>query len=110
GSSSDRDSKAFFRRGMKRIFNLDNVPDRFIDDFYKQVRCGLFHDGMTRKKVILSGSFVDAIKIEIDSISINTHKFLDKIKDDLANYLSDLRNDKNPEKDNFERVFYFGQT
>ena len=77
--------------------------------FYKQVRCGLFHDGITGKNVLISGSYPEAVIVDNDKICINPHEFLDKVKEDFSNYIADLKNKRKPEIDNFEKMFYFGQ-
>ncbi len=109
GSPSINGSRTSFINAMKRIFNLDNTSDVDMSEFHNQVRCGLFHDGITREKVFLSGEFTNAISVNNNQIYINPHKFLDKIVEDLSNYITLLRNGTRQETDNFEKMFYFGQ-
>jgi hypothetical protein len=59
GKESKGNSKKFFRLGMMRIFKLRKSEQ--IDKFYDQVRCGLFHDGMTKKMVTISGEYLNPI-------------------------------------------------
>ena len=47
GCSSKNQSGQFFTRGMLRIF--DGLDESISSEIYKQVRCGLFHDGMTQR-------------------------------------------------------------
>lgn len=61
GQSSDRNSKAFFRRGFLRVFSglpatlrqkgySDSgcVAEDIADEMFIQLRCGLFHEGGTK--------------------------------------------------------------
>lgn len=95
GESSKNHSKEFFRAGMRRIFNL-TVEDAVLNDFYDQVRCGLFHSGMTLHKVIINSTFEEVIDFsEPDSIKISPKKFLKMIMKDYDKYLHTLRNTNN---------------
>lgn len=107
GESSKNKSEEFFIKGMRRIFEKEDVPRSIISHFYKQVRCGLFHNGMTGKKVFLSSAF-RAVAIRNSAIYINPHIFLDEIKKDFSSYIGDLKNVNNNElRENFEKMFYF---
>lgn len=102
GKSGNRGSMDTFRRGIKRIFNLKH-KNSLIDKFYEQVRCGLFHDGMTRKLVTIDGNYKKSITLSDKSIKINPYKFLSKIEEDFDNYISDLKDTKNAKlRQNFE--------
>ena len=107
GESSNRRSNEFFIRGVQRIFSIEGNLNQ-LDDFYSQVRCGLFHSGMTRNKVILTDD--DSSQIiefnENETIKINYRKFLHKIRIDFNRYLKILKNPENiTERNNFNRMF-----
>lgn len=87
GKSSEGKSKQFFVKAVRRIFDKENIPQTVIEDYYSQVRCGLFHDGMTRSNVVISGDFTEPLKYTNDVIKINPHLFLDKIKADFETYI-----------------------
>ncbi len=99
GKSSHNQSKKFFIRGMRRIFDKANVPEPILKSYYDQIRCGLFHDGMTKKNVVISGDFPSPISYtgnqngQNSVIRINPHKFSDKIKEDFEKYISELKSD-----------------
>lgn len=110
GKTSKRQSEKFFIKGMRRIFDKEDVPEEVISHFYKQVRCGLFHNGMTGEKVFISGQLPKAISVQNNVIYINPHKFLDKIKEDLERYVRELEAPHNKQlRKNFEKMFYFGK-
>lgn len=96
GKSSRNVSEKFFIRGMSRIFKRRGKNyKKLLKDFYKQVRCGLFHDGMTRRNVTISGEFKKDLLFTKNEIKINPHKFLDTIYEDFENYIKQLKNKKN---------------
>jgi hypothetical protein len=107
GESSNRRSNEFFKRGMQRIFSIEEHPDQ-LNDFYNQVRCGLFHSGMTRNKVIINRE-QESLTIdfsEINVIKINYKKFYHKVRKDFEGYLKILKNQRNSaEKTNFNQMF-----
>ena len=106
GQVSNHQSKEFFRSGMRRIYGL-NVEDVTLNDFYDQVRCGLFHSGMTRHKVIINNTFENIIDFtEHNAIKINPKKFLKKIQEDFDGYILTLREqNNNTERNRFNTMF-----
>lgn len=103
GKSSNRKSKKFFDFGIKRIFGID----RRKSDFYHELRCGLFHNGMTGPGIRISTSYYEPITFADGGvININQKMFLEKVKLDFANYLEDLRNpEKTKLRDNFNKMY-----
>jgi len=73
GQSSNRRSKEFFRRGFLRVFSglpetlrqhgyadADRVAGNIADEVYVHLRCGFFHEGGTKYKLLIReghGSF-----------------------------------------------------
>ena len=54
------ESGRFFRDGFARAFpELSGTPA--VQTFYEDVRCGLFHDGITRERIRISNSLPDAV-------------------------------------------------
>lgn len=105
-TSQGGDSNNFFQQGLRRIFNL-NESNPVLSDFYKQVRCGLFHSGMTQNKVIISKTYSIAIDFsETDTIKINPILFLRAIRDDFNQFIAKLRNPiNNIERNKFDNMF-----
>ena len=100
-------SKKCFNRGVRRIFALDNVEENMLNNFYDQVRCGLFHTGMTKSKVIIKGSTVKIIDFsKEDRIVINQRKFLNSILKDFQQYIKKLRDiGERQLRENFDKMF-----
>ena len=103
GQDSDRKSKVFFCRAFQRIFGDSQPPqppevwDHVAKEFYKQVRCGLFHSAMPGGKVFLS-SAVQGIRVDLDAttkvvqqILLNPSYFLNAVESELNSYLAVLR-------------------
>jgi len=77
GRTSHNNSNISFQTGLRRIFGL-NEPNHVLGDFYSQVRCGLFHSGMTQNKVIISNEYLQVIDFsEANTIKINPKLFLE---------------------------------
>jgi hypothetical protein len=106
GKESKSASEKFFIKGMSRIFKRRGKNYKsFLKDFYKSVRCGLFHDGMTRGNVTISGQFKKDLRFSKREIKINPHKFLDTIYKDFENYIKQLKNKNNRKlRKNFLKV------
>ena len=120
GQDSKGRSKEFFKDGFKAIFPLTskeaNNPDdldQVIESLYYQMRNGLFHTGMTRSKVILSGANEFTINVEytpssqsVERISVNPHAMLNTIENHLADYVMLLRNPEETQlRTNFEKAW-----
>jgi len=103
GVSSHNKSKTFFIKGMRRIFDKEDVPEKVLLDYYQQIRCGLFHDGMTRKSVFIMDDLSTPISYNNGLIKINSHKFFDKIDADFKEYIAQLKVGNPVLKQNFEK-------
>jgi len=112
GKPSEKSSKKCFRKGFRRIF-FEHIPkkpsNKLLDHFYDQARCGLFHDGITKEWVVINAKFPFAINLidnqDIHSILINPHKFLDIIKMDFGQYISELKRGRDTKlKENFKKL------
>src|SRR3989338_4084293 len=109
GCSSKNRSEAFFKSAVKRIFGQEVLEDDAVT-LYEEVRCGLFHDGMPSKRVLLSNNFETAIRHYEGGIYINSRLFFEKIKVDCLSYVRELKQKDDPALlRNFEKMFYFGQ-
>ena len=97
GKKSKGTSKESFVESFRTIFKLRKKDNSKIKSFYDQVRCGLFHDGMTRDKVILDKYSPYAIDFsDPDIIKINENKFIDRAKRHFNIYLKKIKSPRNP--------------
>ena len=111
GDTSTTGSKHHFKKGVQRvypnIFSNQSNKDYLLNRLYKGARCGLYHMGMTKPKVIIF-SRSPSIKYynESDVIGINTHTLTKELKNDLATYRDQLKNTSNTTlRSNFEKVY-----
>ncbi|NBD36397.1 MAG: hypothetical protein GVY30_10440 [Chloroflexi bacterium] len=123
GKDSKGQSKVFFREAFKDIFEVElsgmidheagpKIINDAVDELYHQVRCGLFHTGITRGKVFLSKNDiavcmrVDANTKEVVSIGLNPSKMMDRIEDHFSDYVIRLRDPSQEElRKNFEKAW-----
>ncbi len=105
GERSRGSSKLFFTTGMKRI-TQGRFRNSKLEELYDEARCGLFHDGMTRKRMILDNDLNQSIEFTDDSIKINPRRLFEEIKSDFDNYLDKLRREENNEyRRNFDNLY-----
>ena len=117
GEDSRCNSRSFFRDAFKAIFRIESedpeIVRQVVDELYEQMRNGLFHTGMTRSKVILSGQFPDPVRFVLDQqsktvlqIQVNPHEMLNGIEDHLSHYVMRLRNpDEKLLRNNFDKAW-----
>lgn len=89
GRSSRGRSEEFFIQAMGRLYPSEFRNDQ-LANFYKEARCGLFHDGMTRGMIIVNNDFPKSIDFVNSDIHVSPSKFLKDIKKDFENYLQEL--------------------
>lgn len=111
GVSSDRNSSTYFKKGFRAIFDPGNeIDETCIKEFHIHVRCGLFHDGMTRGKVILYFDEENECRpidfSDPDIIKIYPRIMLKVILNHFEGYLATLKNPEESKiRDNFNKTF-----
>jgi len=107
GNHSRGNSRNYFTNGLRRIFNLQIINNDELNALYSQVRCGLFHTGMTQSKVVISQEYMQPIDFqEPNTIKINPEIFLNIIRLDFNDYINDLKLLANVTlRDNFNNMF-----
>ena len=98
GSSSTNNSKNFFLRAFQDVFSSSEMEDEFADLLYREGGNGLFHDGMTRGKMVYDMNLDKAFKV-INNGSQNIIYFhptycLKGVKAHFADYLGKLKNEE----------------
>ena len=110
GQSSEHQSKAFFRRGFLRVFcglpttlrqngyaDAESVAGDIADEIYIHLRCGLFHEGGTKHKLLIRedtaplGFMLEKTTGHVGSIVIDPRKFLADVQRHLQEYVRQLR-------------------
>jgi hypothetical protein len=112
GETSDGKSKAFFKDGLIAIFpEHSSAFQTYSGDFYREVRCGLIHQGMTRAKIGICQDAPNPIEIYdasgvFEFAMINPWLFLDRVNQHFTGYVADVRNPANTtSRNNFENWF-----
>lgn len=108
GSSSRNNSTLYIKTALKRIF--PTITQREENIFVDGVRCGLFHDGITKKGVFINASqdniFVS--NAQSGTLIVNPHKFLDSVRSDFDDYIKLLKRKRERDEDartNFESMW-----
>lgn len=93
GQRSNGNSREFFVSAVNKIYP-NKYRDTDLNDFYREARCGLFHNGMVGGRIIINNQFNKSLEFLNGDIKINTKEFLKDIKIDFQNYLHDLQVDQ----------------
>jgi len=107
GSHSRNKSKRFFINSINRIFP-DQFSSRNIEQLYVEVRCGLFHNGMSNGSMIFDNEYPDSIKFENNKklIRVNPSKLLLHIQNDFQQFIAELKIQTNTEiRHKFNNIF-----
>jgi hypothetical protein len=104
GDKTGDDAGKFFKQALRRVFPELSKENAKL--FYEAVRCGLFHEGMTRRSVSISEDLPSALKADGRGIVMNPRRFLDAVVADLESYVRRLRDPGERDlRDNFREVF-----
>jgi hypothetical protein len=106
GTASTKKSEEFFKKAAKRIF--PGIAEENILLLYKEVRCGFFHDGITRKTIFITGSQKEIFRKDGENLIINPHLFLDRIISDFKEYMIILKDVSNKDLRNKFETFWDG--
>jgi hypothetical protein len=122
GADSKNHSKAFFRRGFLRVFQMGGEPaavqERVTDDLYDLLRCGFAHDSMFRSGINFSTVRKEPLLVTmkrkdgqfdpstpVASVIINPRSFVEGVERHFTNYVRELRRGTASNlKDNFQKA------
>lgn len=111
GTSSNGGSKATFVRGFRYVFPSSSLTSDEIEDVYKRVRCGMYHDGYTKFGTLISGDYSPSISVENDTVKVNPHTLVDDISAHFSSYIATIKSSANSnDRTNFESTFDRGAT
>lgn len=116
GKDSEKKSFDFFSMGLFSVFPelkfqtyTKNQLDEFISIMYKSFRCGLYHIGLAREKIMLVNgddalNIITNVENQIITVQIDTSKLISSIENHFNKYICDLRNVNNIEtRKNFRK-------
>lgn len=105
GTWQDNSSKKHFKEGVGMVFPEFKKYPWLPRKLYTNVRCGLYHHGMTEGGIILTGESNLPIKpTDEEWLIINPHLLVLKLKDHFESYIEQIINDQNL-RVNFEKRF-----
>jgi hypothetical protein len=114
GWESGREFKAGLMTVLPELSTQNSKHVRwFRNDFYKKVRCGLYHQSMTRSGILVSGQLAHQDGYEFldlgnqgSAIIINPERLAQRLSEHLANFELRLRDPQNQQlRRQFEQVF-----
>jgi hypothetical protein len=113
GKSGKSDTQ--FLSGLAAVFpNVDPaIPAPVYGELYNQLRCGMFHRGITKSKVIITRSGQNPIEVvyskpdgAVQRITVVPVLLLEESERHLKRYVTELRDPKNVQlRQNFEAWF-----
>jgi len=98
GFTGDGQSGLHFKKGLHAVFpNLMNHGDadgiKFVEDtLWKAVRCGIYHAGMTKGNVFITGEIQNPIEVPSDYkiVAINPHILVRALRAHVDGYKKEL--------------------
>ena len=96
-------SKKQFSRGLRAVFpDLDAAEsDALIGELYEQLRCGMFHNGITREKAVISPASEHVFAIEknddgsLERVTITPVNLMYHLEAHVREYVRQLRDPTN---------------
>jgi hypothetical protein len=100
------ESKKFFKVGFLRVFEevpkllkngLAQLQDELLNELYEQLRCGLYHEAMTKGKIILRhdtaamGFLFDPTNLSIPTIVIDPWQMLARVETHFTGFIAKVK-------------------
>jgi hypothetical protein len=98
-----------FVRGFKQVFPTAALTDPEIEIVYDRIRCGMFHNGYTKKGVYIDGEYTEVFEYKNGVVQLNPHLLVPAIRSHFATLAALLKDKANTEErsrfiDLFDRV------
>jgi hypothetical protein len=112
GSRTRGGSRKLFSKGLCAVFPdlAAGESDAVIGELYEQLRCGIFHDGLTREKVVISPASSYAFVVEkndddsLKYVTVTPFNLMHHLEVHLKQYVLQLRDPANVElRQNFQK-------
>jgi hypothetical protein len=115
GHMSNKNSKAHFKLGVRSVLELhlsgeSTLPDYLIDLLYEEVRCGMYHAGMTGPRVRISDApGIPMIQLDQFGLTLDPHQLVRALQEHFSGYVARLNDPANVTlRRNFEKRFDAG--
>jgi hypothetical protein len=94
-----------FVRGFRRVYPCCSWTDEQIGDVFDRIRCGMYHDGMTRKDTLVSRFYPCGFRICGNELQTNPALVVSEIKQHFCCvFLPRLRDPCSAERRQFETI------
>ena len=109
----DQRSEPYFKEGVLMVLpalrrESIGLMDEVLDALYEDARCGLYHSGMTERRIVVGEGLPAAMTFTSDDrrLWIDPHLLVQAMKEHLADYGARLRDPANARlREDFERRF-----
>ena len=99
GKSSDSTARNFpkmsagdaFLEGFKYIYPTTSLSGADIKLIYSRVRCGLYHDGFTKRKVFIDGGYRLPFEVSQGKVKMNPHIVVKDVAASFEKYIKELQ-------------------
>lgn len=115
GITNDKEvsSRRYFKKGFKEVFPAlssasKGIKEKQLEKLYNDVRCGLYHAGITGPGILLSGDYNFPVSFahQDNKVQINPQKLVLALIEHFSSYIRQLCKPKNIElRRNFEARF-----
>jgi hypothetical protein len=95
GISSERNSKPFFLIGFGKVYRSTKLPNSEIEKIYDWVRCGMYHNSLTKNKSPLSRFYQVGFDVTSCGIEINPGKVVEELSDHFEKWIAKLKDPSN---------------
>lgn len=118
GFASTGQSKKYFKEGFYSVFpeltsQPEDVADTLLNSLYESCRCGLYHRGLTKAGILLTGAIDVPITFDVaqKKVTINPKLLIANLQLHLQDYVSKLRDPLNAQlREKFEKRFDYDAT
>lgn len=110
GASSHQQSADFFGYGFRDVYPTSGLNESQIKKIYVDIRCGMYHSGLTRPGVHISGEHYPTFQCEKNGqVLLNPFTLVQDIKQHFLAYVVRLRDGSDLAlRQRFETVFDYG--
>lgn len=91
GQTSKDNSRKFFVAGFRQVYPDTAIEEMAIRLLYDWIRCGMYHDGMTRQATQLSRHFGAGFAVQNGVIHCNPARVVEDVRMHFVAYIARLR-------------------
>jgi hypothetical protein len=99
-----------FAEGFKYVYPSTKLVGSEIKLIYSRIRCGLYHDGFTKKKVLIDGTYKFGFDVSDGKVRMNPHIVVNDVAASFKKYVKELQSTgdlSKPKRIAFKKLFDF---